>query len=155
MTPAVLAARRAGVEIAIHEYEHDPKVLSYGEEAAEKLGVDAAAVFKTLVVQSESDELAVAIVPVLMSLDLKSAAAALEVKKLRMADKALVQRSTGYVIGGVSPLGQKKPLRTVVDQSAEGLPQIFISGGKRGLDIALRVEDLLQLCRALLAPIAR
>ena len=108
MTPAIEAAKAAGIPYSIHEYRHDPQTVSYGLEAADKLGVSPTKIFKTLVVQSDRGELSVAIVPVLKSLDLKATAAVLEVKKVYMADKALVQRATGYLIGGVSPLGQKK-----------------------------------------------
>lgn len=155
MTPGVLAAKKAGVDYAVHEYDHDPKAESYGLEAAEKLGVDAAAILKTLVVELDSGALAVGIVPVLNNLDLKAMAAALGAKKAKMADPQKVQRSTGYVLGGVSPLGQKKPLPTVVDASAETLPRIYVSGGKRGLDISLPPADLARLTRADFASIAR
>ncbi len=124
MTPAVVAAQKAGVMIGIHEYEHDSSAPSYGEEAAEKLGVDAAAIFKTLVVETANKKLAVAIIPVLDSLNLKLAAKAVGEKKAEMADGKLVERTTGYVLGGVSPLGQRKSLPTVIDASAETLEQI-------------------------------
>ena len=137
MTPGVLAARRADVDYAVHEYDHDPKAESYGLEAAEKLGVDPAAVFKTLVIELDGGEPAVAVVPVLRNLDLKAAAAALGAKKARMGDPARIQRITGYVLGGVSPLGQKKALRTVIDETARTLERVYVSGGRRGLDISL------------------
>ena len=155
MTPAVLAAQKAGIEFATHEYKHDRNAASYGEEASAKLGVPAGTVFKTLVTQSETGELVVAIVAVCQSLDLKSAATALKFKKLKMADKGLVQRTTGYVLGGVSPLGQKKALRTVIDQSAMSYKKVHVSGGRRGLEIELAPGDLAQLCQATFADIAR
>ena len=155
MTPGVLAAKRAGVDYAVHEYDHDPKAESYGLEAAEKLGVDAAAIFKTLVVELDNGALAVGIVPVLKNLDLKAVAATLGAKKAKMADPQKVQRSTGYVLGGVSPLGQKKPLSTVIESSAEALPRIYVSGGKRGLDISLPPADLAHLTQAVFAHIGR
>lgn len=155
MTPGVNAAVKAGVSHQTHEYIHQPNAESYAEEAAEKLGVDPACIFKTLVAQADTAELIVAIVPVLRILDLKAAAAALKLKKLKMADKTLVQRSTGYVLGGVSPLGQKKSLRTVIDDSAHNSEVIYVSGGRRGLEISMAPTDLAQLCKAGFAPIAR
>ena len=155
MTPGVTAAKKAGVSYQTHEYEHDGNAPSYGEEAAEKLGVEAAGIFKTLVVEADGGQLVVAVVPVLMSLDLKAAASALRVKKLKMADKTLVQRTTGYVLGGVSPLGQKKLLRTLIDQSAESLVTMHFSGGRRGLEIEMAPQDLASLCKATFADIAR
>jgi len=155
MTPAVVEAKRHGVAVEIHEYVHDPRAPSYGEEAAEKLGVDVTAVFKTLVVQTESKSLAVGLVPVMKELDLKAMASALGVKKVQMADKDKVQRTTGYVIGGVSPLGQKKKLETVLDQSAELLQKLYVSGGRRGLEIALEPGQLVSLCKGKYAAIAR
>ena len=155
MTPGVLAARRADVDYAVHEYDHDPKAESYGLEAAEKLGVDPAAVFKTLVIELDGLEPAVAVLPVLRNLDLKAAAAALGAKKARMGDPQKIQRITGYVLGGVSPLGQKKALRTVIDESARTLERIYVSGGRRGLDISLPPADLAGLTRAGYAAIGR
>ena len=155
MTPGVLAARRADVDYAVHEYGHDPKAGSYGLEAAEKLGVDPAAVFKTLVIELDGGEAAVAVLPVLRNLDLKAAAAALGAKKARMGDPKKIQRITGYVLGGVSPLGQKKALRTVIDETARTLERIYVSGGRRGLDISLPPADLAGLTRAGYAAIGR
>ena len=155
MTPAVIEARRQGIEVEIHEYSHDPGATSYGQEAVKKLGVEAVTVFKTLIVESDQKNLAVGIVPVLKELDLKAMASALGVKKVQMADKLKVQRTTGYVLGGVSPLGQKKKLPTVIDQSAKGLQKIFVSGGRRGLDIALTPAQLALLSNAKFSPIAR
>ena len=155
MTPAIEAAKSAGISYSIHEYRHDPQADSYGREAADKLGVIPEKIFKTLVVQSDKGGLSVAIVPVLKSLNLKATAAALKVKKVHMADKALVQRTTGYLIGGVSPLGQKRALTTLLDESASDHDQIYVSGGRRGLDISISPEDLAMLCRASTLKISR
>ncbi len=154
MTPAVQVAKQAGVVFSVHQYEHDPHAASYGTEAVEKLGAAADTIFKTLVVQTDKGELAVTIVPVMKSLDLKAAASTLSAKKVRMADKSLVQRTTGYILGGVSPLGQKKQLPTLIDSSAEKHQQIYISAGRRGLEIALSPGDLVDLCNATLSEIS-
>jgi len=127
MTPAVVAAERAGIPFALHEYDHDPKAESYGLEAAEKTGVDPARVFKTLVV-SQDGKLSVAIVPVAAQLDLRALG-----KRAELADRAAAERATGYVLGGISPLGQRKPLPTLVDESALAFPSIYVSAGRRGL----------------------
>ena len=154
MTPAVVAAQRAGIRYAVHEYEHDPAAASYGLEAAEKLGVEPARVFKTLLA-SVDGKLAVAIVPVAHSLDLKALAAALRAKKAAMADVAEAERATGYVAGGISPLGQRKRLATVLDESALEWETINVSGGRRGLELELDPRDLVRLCDARTAGIAR
>ena len=148
MTPAINAAKQARVNYTIHEYEHDPAAESYGEEAAEKIGANPAQVFKTLVVSLDGKDLAVGVVPVTAMLGLKQIAKAAGAKKALMADKQLVQRTTGYVLGGVSPLGQKKPLKTFIDQSAEGFETVFVSAGKRGLEIELAPADLARLTQA-------
>lgn len=137
MTPAVALLKKQKQAFSLHEYAHDPSAASYGLEAAEKLGLDARRVFKTLVAQADTGELLVAMLPVCNSLSLKKLAAAAKVKKVAMADPALVSRTTGYVLGGVSPLGQKKRLRTFVDQSAESFSSIHVSAGRRGLEIEL------------------
>ena len=155
MTPGIVALKRAGVEFEVHQYSHDPGAESYGREAAEKLGVDPSLVFKTLVIELDSEEAAVAVIPVLGTLDLKSAASALGAKKAKMAEPRLVQRTTGYVLGGVSPVGQRKALRTILDEHAAGLPRIYVSGGKRGLDISLDPKDLLALTRGRVAAVMR
>ncbi|MGE4420755.1 MAG: Cys-tRNA(Pro) deacylase [Pseudodesulfovibrio sp.] len=154
MTPAINAAKKAKITYTVHEYEHDAAAPSFGVEAAEKLGVPPERVFKTLVVDA-GGSLAVAVVPVLLMLDLKAVAKALKAKKAAMADVKVVERTTGYVVGGVSPLGQKKRLPTVIDASAEGLETLFVSGGRRGLDIELAPADLAALTRATFAPVAR
>ncbi|MEY1662708.1 Cys-tRNA(Pro) deacylase [Isoalcanivorax beigongshangi] len=155
MTPAIDALRKAKIAYQMHSYSHEPGADSYGQEAADKLGLDRAEVFKTLVVETERGQLAVAVVPVSGQLDLKRMAQALEVKKVAMAPPPKVERSTGYVLGGVSPLGQKKRLPTVIDSSAEALEQLYVSGGKRGLDLSLAPADLAALTGAKFAPIGR
>ena len=155
MTPAVLAARRAGVACQVLEYRHDPAAQSFGLEAAEALGVDSSMVFKTLVASLASGELAVAVIPVTTRLDLKALASATGAKKAVMANRQAAERATGYVIGGISPLGQRRRLTTVVDESALTHEQIYVSGGRRGLEIALAPRDLVNLTHATLNPISR
>ncbi|NVK19227.1 MAG: Cys-tRNA(Pro) deacylase [Methylocystaceae bacterium] len=155
MTPAINLAKKKKIKFEIHQYDHDPKAASYGEEAAEKLGIALTKVFKTLVVASEKNDLCVCIVPVSGSLDLKQVAKALGVKKTAMADAKKVQSTTGYVLGGVSPLGQKKQLPTLIDETAENQSSIFVSAGKRGLEIELSPKDLQTLTRAQFVPIAK
>jgi len=155
MTPAVIAAKQAGLPIELHEYSHDPNAESYGEEAAEKLGVNVDAIFKTLIVQTVSTKLVVAVIPVLNSLNLKQIAQAVGEKKAEMADKNLVQRTTGYVLGGVSPLGQRKKLATVIDTQAQNHALIYVSGGRRGLDIAIAPDDLAKATAARFANLIR
>ena len=155
MTPAVDQARRSKIEFTLHEYEHAPGGDSWGVEAARKTGVPRARVFKTLVVALPPGELAVAVVPVDQMLNLKLMAQASGAKKAVMAEPAEVERATGYVLGGVSPLGQKKRLPTVIHASAEQFATIFVSGGRRGLEIELRPADLARLTRAKLAPLCR
>jgi len=155
MTPAILAARQAKVPHTVHAYAHDPRSASYGEEAAVKLGLPMERVFKTLVVALDGRELAVAVVPVSGKLDLKLCAAALDGKKCEMAPRADAERATGYVLGGISPLGQKKRLRTVIDASAEACATVFVSAGRRGLEIELAPADLLALTGGLSARVSR
>ncbi|MCS3417454.1 Cys-tRNA(Pro)/Cys-tRNA(Cys) deacylase [Pseudomonas sp. BIGb0450] len=147
--------KKVRAEHRIHSYEHDPKAASYGLEAAEKLGLDPAQVFKTLLASSEKAELLVAVVPVVGSLDLKALAQAAGVKKVEMADPAAAQRATGYLLGGISPLGQKKRLRTFVDVSAQSFPTIFISAGRRGLEVELAAAVLAEHTQAKFAEIGR
>ena len=153
-TPATVALTRAGVAFEARSYEHDPTAPSYGLEAAEALGVPPERVFKTLLVQGEAG-LAVGIVPVDRQLDLKAVAAALGAKKVAMADPAAAERSTGYVVGGISPIGQKRALPTVLDASALAHATVLVSGGRRGLDLELAPADLVAVTRATTAPIAR
>lgn len=142
MTPAINLAKKLKLDFNTHEYAHDPSSDSYGLEAAEKLGVNPAQVFKTLVVQDDQGKLAVAVLPVEHLLNLKKIAKAIGSKKAGMADPKLVERTTGYVLGGVSPLGQKKRLPTVIDESAKHFDTLFVSGGRRGLEIELSPLDL-------------
>ncbi|MBT1002064.1 Cys-tRNA(Pro) deacylase [Paenarthrobacter sp. DKR-5] len=151
-TPATAALTKAGVPFEVRAYEHDPAQTQFGLEAAEALGVDPARVFKTLMVQVEG-RLAVAVVPVSGNLDLKACAAAFGAKKAAMADPRDAERRTGYVLGGISPLGQRQPSPTVIDSSALEHDRILVSGGRRGLDIELSPADLQTLTRAVIAPI--
>ncbi|MGP3751840.1 Cys-tRNA(Pro) deacylase [Streptomyces sp. IBSNAI001] len=153
-TPATVALTAAGTAFTVHSYDHDPSSPSYGEEAAEALGVSADRVFKTLVAEVD-DELVVAVVPVAGSLDLKALASAVGGKRAAMADPAAAERTTGYVRGGISPLGQRKRLRTVLDASADSHPTICVSAGRRGLEVELSAADLAALTDATLAPIGR
>lgn len=155
MTPAVAKAKKAKVAFSLHEYDHDPKVRAYGREAAEKLGVSPDRIFKTLVVAVGKQDLAVAVVPVAGTLDLKSVARAFGVKKVAMADKGAAEKATGYLTGGVSPIGQKKALPVIIDASARDLEKIYVSAGRRGLQISLSPRDLAVLTRAGFHPIAR
>lgn len=148
MTPAIELAKQLGLDYQLHEYIHDSNADSYGLEAAEKLGVAAAQIFKTLVITTETGTLAVAIVPVDTTLNFKKMAKALSCKKVQMADPKQVARSTGYVLGGVSPLGQKKRLATVIDISAQGQPTIYVSAGRRGLEIELPPAQLAETLAA-------
>lgn len=153
-TPATVALERAGVSYTALAYEHDPRAASYGAEAAEALGLPPERVFKTLIADL-GGRLAVGIVPVTGSLDLKALAAALGAKRAALAEPAAAERATGYVLGGISPIGQKRRLPTVLDESAVDHPVIYVSGGRRGLDIGLAPEDLVALVGAILAPLGR
>nr|WP_298056880.1 Cys-tRNA(Pro) deacylase [uncultured Halomonas sp.] len=154
MTPAINRVKHAGVAFHIHEYDHDAAAHSYGLEAAEKLGVAAEQVFKTLVVKLDGKQLAVGIVSVNSQLGLKQVAKAAGAKKALMAEPPEVERATGYVLGGVSPLGQKKRLATFIDHSAETFTSIYVSAGRRGLEIELAPKDLATLCQATFVPLA-
>lgn len=158
-TPATTALDRAGVPFTRHGYDHDPASgLSFGEEAAAALGVPAAQVFKTLVAAVDGlsgQGLAVGVVPVDRNLDLKALAAALGHKRAAMAEQATAERATGYVVGGISPIGQRARLPLLVDVSAESLDRLYVSGGRRGLDVALTPEDLLRVTGGRFAAIAR
>jgi Cys-tRNA(Pro)/Cys-tRNA(Cys) deacylase len=153
-TPATVALRQAGVPFTPHLYEHHETATNFGEEAAAALGLREEQVFKTLVV-SVDGALAVAIVPVANRLDLKAIAAAVGGKKATLADPALAEKRTGYVVGGISPVGQRTHLTTVLDASAAQYPTIFVSGGRRGFDIELAPADLVRVTAASTAPIAR
>jgi Cys-tRNA(Pro)/Cys-tRNA(Cys) deacylase len=153
-TPATVALTTAGVSFTVHAYDHDPAHPSYGEEAAQAMGVSPDRVFKTLVADVDGT-LTVAVVPVAGSLDLKALASAVGGKRAAMADPALAERTTGYVRGGISPLGQRKKLPTVLDASASAHDTICVSAGRRGLEVELAPKDLADLTNAVLAPIAR
>ncbi|QNP73241.1 Cys-tRNA(Pro) deacylase [Streptomyces roseirectus] len=153
-TPATVALTAAGVSYTVHAYDHDPAHPSYGEEAAEAMGVSPERVFKTLVADVDG-ALTVAVVPVAGTLDLKALANAVGGKKAAMADPALAERTTGYVRGGISPLGQRKRLPTVLDSSANAHPTICVSAGRRGLEVELSPTDLTTLTDAVTAPIGR
>ncbi|WP_420033175.1 Cys-tRNA(Pro) deacylase [Streptomyces sp. cg28] len=153
-TPATVALTAAGTAFTVHSYEHDPAHPSYGEEAAEAMDVSPDRVFKTLVADVDG-RLTVAVVPVAGQLDLKALAAAVGGKRATMADPALAERTTGYVRGGISPLGQRKKLPTVIDASAAEHPTICVSAGRRGLEVELAAADLAALTEAVLAPVGR
>jgi Cys-tRNA(Pro)/Cys-tRNA(Cys) deacylase len=153
-TPATVALTRAGIRFTALAYEHDPRAAAYGLEAAEKLGIEPDRVFKTLLA-SVDGSLAVGIVPVAEQLDLKALAAALGGKRAEMADPVVAERKTGYVVGGISPIGQKVALPTVLDETAILHETILVSGGRRGLDLELAPDDLLAVTGGRYAPIAR
>ena len=155
MTPALDLLKKHRAEHRVHSYEHDPKSASYGLEAAEKLGLDPQQVFKTLLASSEKGELLVAVVPVVGTLDLKALAHAAGVKKCEMADPAAAQRATGYLVGGISPLGQKKRLRTFIDDSAQNFATIHVSAGRRGLEVELAAAVLAVYTQGTFAGIGR
>ncbi|CCI53101.1 Cys-tRNA(Pro) deacylase [Nostocoides jenkinsii] len=156
-TPATVALTKAGVSFSVHAYEHDPAAPAYGLEAAAALGLDPDLVFKTLLVDLDGgrEKVGVGIVPVNRHLDLKAIAAACGAKRASMCDPATAQRLTGYVVGGISPIGPKRLLPTVLDESAAERPTIYVSGGRRGLDVGLSPADLLLLTRGAYAAIAR
>ncbi len=152
-TPATALLDKQKVAYTLHAYEHDPRHESYGLEAAEALGVAPERVFKTLVAEVDG-KLAVGVVPVTGQLDLKALAAAVGGKKAKMADVAAAERATGYVAGGISPLGQKKRLPVALDASAAGFETIYCSAGRRGLEVEIAPEDLVRLTQAVVAPVS-
>ena len=152
MTPATKLLKANEIDFSIHEYEHDANVKSFGLEAAEKLNLRVEEVFKTLLVTDEKNYF-VAILPVHHQLNLKKVAQAVGAKKLKMSDPKDAERLTGYLVGGISPVGQKKRLKTVIDQSAQQLEKLYVSGGKRGLDIGLKPQDLAKVLSATFADV--
>jgi Cys-tRNA(Pro)/Cys-tRNA(Cys) deacylase len=153
-TAAMTVLGKLGIAYTVHTYPHDPRYGSYGEEAADALGVPPARVFKTLVAMVDSS-LAVGVVPVAGQLDLKALAVAAGRKRVALADVTAAERATGYVAGGISPLGHRKRLPVAVDRSALEFPTVFCSGGRRGLEIELAPADLVRAAGASVAPIAR
>ena len=153
-TPATVALTRAGVAFTLHEYAHAPRATSYGSEAAEALGLDPDRVFKTLLAEVDGT-LVVAVVPVAGWLDLKALARALGGRKAAMADPKDAERSTGYVVGGIAPVGQKRRLPTVVDESATGYDVVYVSAGRRGLDLGIAPADLVAVTGAITADVSR
>ncbi|MCU1478207.1 MAG: aminoacyl-tRNA deacylase [Subtercola sp.] len=153
-TAATVALSRAGVVFTPHAYHHDESSTDFGDEAARALGIDAARVFKTLMVETDAG-LAIGIVSVAEMLDVKALAAALGAKRAVMADKAVAERKSGYVVGGISPFGQKTPLATVLDDRASAFATIFVSGGRRGFDIEVAPADLVRVTGAVVAQIRR
>lgn len=153
MTPAINQLKQLKLAYKVHQYKHEPSVKSYGLEAVEKLEINPELVFKTLVVDVDNSYLAVAVIPVSKQLNLKKLAKQLQAKKIKMANVTKVQNSTGYVLGGVSPLGQKNALVTVLDNSAETLTTIFVSGGKRGVEIELSPDNIILSLQASYAAI--
>lgn len=148
MTPAIKLVKKSKIKYKVHEYKHDSNSSSYGDEAALKLNISASRVFKTLLVELNTKELAVAVIPVSNQLSLKNIASCLKLKKAIMANKNEAQKSTGYLLGGISPLGQKKRLKTVIDKSALDFDTIYVSAGRRGLDLELNPNDLATLTNA-------
>jgi len=148
VTPAITQLNKKKIQHNIHQYVHNVNHHSYGAEAAEKLDVNANRIFKTLVLETDANTLVVAIIPVLQKLNLKAVASAVNAKKVKMAEVKRVESTTGYIVGGVSPLGQKKQLKTVIHNSAQNFITIYVSGGKRGLEIELSPQNLQQLTRA-------
>lgn len=153
-TPALQLLDRLGIEHVAHSYDHDPAETNFGDEAARKLAVTPERVFKTLVASIDG-QLTVGVVPVTGMLDLKALAKAVGGKRAELADTTVAERKTGYVVGGISPLGQKTALPTVIDESAFSHPTVFVSGGRRGLDLELSADDLQRATGAVRAPIGK
>jgi Cys-tRNA(Pro)/Cys-tRNA(Cys) deacylase len=152
VTPAVLALEAAGIAFTVHEYDRGDDLRDFGREAADALGLDHDQVFKTLVVAAD-DELVVVVIPVSCHLSMKLVAAAVGAKRAAMCEPARAERSSGYVVGGISPIGQRRPLRTVIDETAELFDVVYVSGGRRGMDVGLAPADLVALLGATVAPI--
>jgi len=152
-TPATIALTKAQVAFTEHEYRHDPRSKSFGAEAADMLGLDPACVFKTIVISAEKEAL-VAVVPVHAQVDLKALSRAASVKKCELMPPDKAQKLTGYVVGGISPIGQKQALRTFIDDSCMTLTTMYVSGGRRGFDLGLSPEDLQRITSGVIAAIA-
>lgn len=154
-TPATVALVHAGVDFRIYEYDHDPDHMAegYGVEAAQRLGIDPRQIYKTLMADT-GDERVIGIVPVDGHLDLKALAASVDAKKAVMADRAVAQRESGYVLGGISPFGQRTAHRTVLDEGAMAYDRILVSGGKRGFDVAVDPHELVRVLHAITAPLS-
>lgn len=148
MTPAINLLKKSKCKFKLHKYKHDSACTNFGAEAVEKLGLDEKEVFKTLLVELSPKHLVVCVIPVCNTLCLKKVANCFSVKKAMMADKNEAQKTTGYLLGGISPLGQKRRLETIIHSSANSFETIFVSGGKRGLDIELSPQDLIKLLEA-------
>lgn len=159
VTPATRVLAGADVVFALHRFDHDPRATDYGQEAVRALGVDAAQVFKTLVLSSgdgaDFGGLLVAVLPVQCQLDLRLAACALGVPRAQLADPSLASRVTGYVVGGISPLGQRHRLATVLDGAARTQERIFVSAGRRGMEVEVAPGDLIRILDAVVAPVTR
>lgn len=155
MTPAIDLLRRHGADFELLEYKHDANTAAYGEEAVQTLDLSPDAVFKTLIVNVDDSHLVAALVPASRPLDLKALARAAKGKKAALAEAAMAERATGYVIGGISPLGQKQRLATFIDSSAAHLERLYVSAGRRGLEIAIVPAQLQRLTQARMAPLAR
>jgi Cys-tRNA(Pro)/Cys-tRNA(Cys) deacylase len=153
-TPATAALAAAGIRFTEHAYDHDPANRSFGEEAVSALGLDPERVFKTLMVDVDG-RLVVGVVPVTGKLDLGAIASAAHGKRATMADPAVAERKTGYLVGGISPIGQKAALETVIDETVELFDTVFVSGGKRGFDLELAPADLIRITNATIAAVAR
>ena len=154
MTPAIRVLDNWNISYRLHSYHHEPNGPSYGMEAAQKLGIPADQVLKTLIVRNERQEIMMAILPVSARLDLKAVATAAGAKKISIASPSVAQRSTGYAVGGISPFGQRRHYRTFLERSAMGQPHVFVSAGRRGVEISLRTIDLIKLVEAEVASIA-
>lgn len=154
-TPATVALSRAGVPFKVHPYRHHPATTSYGQEAAAALGVPETRIYKTLLVEVDGPGLTVAVLPVADQLDLKALASAMGARRARLADPEVAARATGYVVGGISPVGQRRTHPTVVDTAVTELPTVFVSAGRRGLQVELAPADLLRVTRARTAPLGR
>ena len=152
-TPATVALARAGIDFTLHPYVHQDDTTGYGDEAAEQLGIDPRRIFKTLIAEV-SGQLVVAVVPVAHHLDLKALARARGAKKAQLADPQAATRSSGYVLGGISPIGQRTKLPTVIDSTARDFPTIFVSAGRRGVQVELPPADLIAITDARVGPIA-